>query len=145
VAKIIDSDIDSQSVSKSDPIWQIVLVGIILGVLYWWLTAFLLNFVNLIGVAGDIATILVATIGIVIMLNLRMTRPLLVALASAISLWGLAKLTDGLNWFEIIIWSVLVYSLSYLLFSWLNRYKRVVPVLVVAIIIVVIIRITIIL
>jgi Na+-driven multidrug efflux pump len=145
VAKIIDSDIDSQSVSKSDPIWQIVLVGIILGVLYWWLTAFLLNFVNLIGVAGDIATILVATIGIVIMLNLRMTRPLLVALASAISLWGLAKLTDGLNWFEIIIWSVLVYSLSYLLFSWLNRYKRVVPILITAIIIVVIVRIIIIL
>lgn len=143
MAKIIDSDIDSQPVSKSDPVWQVVLVGIILGVLYWWSTSFLLKFVHLIGLAGDIATILVATVGIVIMLNLRMARPLLVALASAISLWGLAKLTDGLGWYEIIMWSVLVYGLSYLLFSWLTRYKKVVPVLIAAIIIVVIIRITI--
>lgn len=143
VAKIISSDIDSQPVSKSDPVWQIIVVGVILGVLYWWLTAFLSKFINLTSIAGDISTILVATIGIIIMLNLQMARPLLVALASAISLWGLSKLTSGLGWFEMIFWSALVYGLSYLLYSWLIRYKRIVPVIIAVVIIVIIVRIAI--
>jgi hypothetical protein len=143
VAKVIDSYIDSRLVSRSNPVWQIVLIGIVLGILYSGLTAALLKYTSLIGVAGDIATILVGTVGLVIMLNLRMARPLLVAVATAISLWGLAKLTDGLGWLEVVAWSALLYSLSYLLFAWLTKYKHVIPVLIAVIIIVATVRITI--
>ncbi|HUC96516.1 MAG TPA: hypothetical protein VMR16_02515 [Candidatus Saccharimonadales bacterium] len=143
MAKVIDSYIDSRQISRLNPVWQIVLIGAVLGILYSGLTAALLKFTGLVGVAGDIATILVGTVGIIIMLNLRMARPLLVAVASAISLWGLAKLTDGLGWLEVVAWSALLYALSYLLFAWLTRYKHVIPVLVAVIVIVVIVRITI--
>ena len=75
------------------------------------------------------------------MLNLHMARPLLVATASTISLWGLAQLTSGLGWLEIILWSVLLYCLAYTLYSWISRYKQTLPVLIAIIIIVVSLRI----
>jgi hypothetical protein len=143
VAKVIDSVIDSQPVSKFNPVWHIILIGAFLGVLYCGLTSYLSKFIGLTSVAGDISTIIIATIGIILMLNLGMARPLLVAVASAISLWGLSKLTDGLGWLELLIWSALIYGLAYLLFSWLTRYKKIIPVLITAIIVVIIVRITI--
>jgi hypothetical protein len=143
VAKIISSDIDSQPVSTFNPAWQTILMGAIFGVLYCGLTLYLSKFVGLTSVAGDIATIIVATVGIIVMLNLRMARPLLVAASAAISLWGLSKLTGGLGWFEVVVWSALVYCLAYFLFSWLTRYKKIIPVLIAVIIIIIIVRITI--
>jgi hypothetical protein len=144
VARIIDSEVNSQPISKSNSVWRILLIGVILGVLYCGLTVYLSRFIGLVSAAGDIATILVATVGIIIMLNFGMARPLLVAVASAVSLWGLSKLTDGLGWLEVLAWSILIYCLAYLVFSWLTRYKRVVPVLIISTIVVVIIRIIII-
>jgi len=141
VAEIIDSKIESQPVSKSYHIWRIALVGAILGVLYWLITEISLNFLDSIRVAGGVASIMVATIGIIIMLNLFTARPLLISLAGTVSLWGLAQLTSGLQWFEIISWNIIIYGLAYLLFSWVARYKRILPVLVVVIFFVVIIRI----
>lgn len=143
MAKIVSSNIDSRPVSKFNPVWQIISVGVVLGILYCGLTLYLSRFVGLASAAGDIATIIVATVGIIVMLNLRMARPLLVAAASAISLWGLSKLTDGLGWFEVIIWSILIYTLAYFLFSWLTRYKKLAPILIATIIIVIIVRLTI--
>ncbi|MCX6728512.1 MAG: hypothetical protein NTV39_01965 [Candidatus Saccharibacteria bacterium] len=143
MAKVVSSNIDSQPVSKSSPVWHIIAVGAILGLLYYVLTLYLSRFVGLASVAGDIATIIVATVGIIVMLNLGMARPLLVAVASAISLWGLSKLTDGLGWFEAMVWSVLIYSLAYFLFSWLTRYKKIIPVLIAVVAIVIIVRLTI--
>lgn len=143
IAKIIDSDIESLPVNKLYPVWRIALVGMILGVLYWCFTALMLRYTDSISVAGNIATILVATLGTIILLNLHMARPLLIVLASAVSLWGLEQLTNGLGWVEIIAWSALLYGLSYTLFSWLTRYKRILPVLIATIVIVAILRITI--
>lgn len=143
MAKVVSSDIDSQPVSNFNQTWQIILIGAILGILYCGLTLYLSRFVGLISVAGYISTIIVATIGIIVMLNLGMARPLLVAIAAAISLWGLSNLTNGLGWLEVMIWSVLIYGLAYFLFSWLTRYKKTIPLLIVVIAIVIIIRITI--
>lgn len=141
MAKIISRNVESNTVIESLPIWRVVILGILLGVSYWFLTLVLSRYIDSIGVAGDIATIIVAAVGIVSMLNLHMTRPLLIALGTAVSLWGLAKLTNGLNEIEIVFWSALIYGISYTLFYWLNRYKRIVPVLIASIIIVVITRI----
>ncbi len=143
MARIIDRKIESDSVNSSFSIWQIFVIGAILGILYWAITALFMRYTSSIGVAGDIATILIATIGLILLLNLHMTRPLLVVFASAVSLWGLSKLTDGLEWFEIILWSVLLYGLAYTFFFWLARYKRIMPVVLVAAVVVIIIRLTI--
>ena len=129
--------------NKSYAIWRIASVGVILGILYWCLTVAMSRYTSSINIAGDISSILIATLGIVVMLNLHMTRPLLVAVASMFSLWGLAQMTDSLMWFEIIIWNALLYGLAYTLFSWIARYKQTVPVLIAITAIVVILRITI--
>ncbi len=141
MAEIIDRNVESQPVSRSYYIWRIALLGAVLGVLYWFFTEIVLRLISSVGVAGGVASILVATIGIIIMLNLFTARPLLISLACAVSLWGLAQLTAGLLWFEIIAWNVIIYGLAYLLFSWVARYKRVMPALIAVIVIVVIVRI----
>ena len=145
MAKIIDSNVESLPVNKPNSVWRVALIGITFGVLYWCLTALILNIAKSIDIAGNIATILVATVGIVVMLNMFIARPLLVALASAVALWGLALMTDGLVWYEIIIWSALLYGLSYTVFSWIASYKKTVPAVVAVIVVVAIIRLVIIL
>lgn len=143
MAKIISSEIDSRPISQLNSAWQIVIIGAVLGILYCGLTAYLSRFVGLANAADNIATIIVAAIGTILMLNFRMVRPLLVAVASAVSLWGLSKLTDGLGWAEVIIWSALLYTLAYFIFSWVTRYKKIIPVLLITAFIIIIVRITI--
>ena len=145
MAKIIDSNIESLPVNRPNSVWKTALIGLMLGILYCCLTALIMYFTKSIDIAGNIATILIATIGIVIMLKMFIARPLLVALASAVALWGLASMTNGLVWYEIIAWSSLLYSLSYTVFSWVASYKKAVPAVVAVIIVVAIIRVVIIL
>ena len=142
MAKIIESNIESRTINYSYSIWKNALVGVTLGLIFWVFTAFIKRYTNSTTIPGDVATIIVATIGVIVMVFLHMTRPLLVASAAAVSLWGLAQLTNGLIWFEMIAWSVLLYGLAYCLFSWTARYTRIVPVLIVIIAIVIIVRIT---
>ena len=141
MAKIIDSDIESRTINSSYSTWKNTLVGLTVGVVFWCLTTFIGRFSNSVTIPGDVATILAATVGIILMVFFHMTRPLLVASASAASLWGLAQLTNGLAWFEVIIWTILLYGLAYALFSWVSRYTRIVPVLIVIIAIIVVVRI----
>jgi len=141
LAKIIDSNIESRTINSSYSIWKNALVGIAAGLIFWSLTVLIGRLSNSVTIPGDVAAILATTVGIISMVFFHMTRPLLVASATAVSLWGLAQLTSGLAWFEVIIWTVLLYGLAYALFSWVSRYARVVPVLVVIIAIVVIVRI----
>ena len=142
MAKVIGSNVDSDVVDNSFAIWRIALLGATLGVIYWLFTLVLSRYIDSLGVAGDVATILAATIGVIVMLNLRMPRPLLIAVASAVSLWGLARLTNGLSELEIAIWSALLYCLAYTLFYWINRYRKFLPVIVAIVAIIIILRIT---
>lgn len=141
MAKIIESNIESRTVNSYYSIWQIVLIGVVLGFLFWGLTSLIGRFTNSANIPGDVATILVAATGIIIMVRLFMVRPLIITIATAASLWGLAQWSNGLSWWEIIAWDILLYGLSYTLFSWISRYSRIVPVMVVVISIVVILRI----
>ena len=141
MAKIIESKVDSRTVSQSYSIWRTALLGMVLGVIFWILTAIISRYSNSIQITGDVATILVATIGIIVMVRQRASRPLLVTIAAAVSLWGLALWTEGLVWGETLAWSVLLYALAYILFSWIVRYARIIPVTIIALIIVVFVRI----
>ena len=75
----------------------------------------------------------------------RLPRPLLITVASAVLLWDLAGWLTGLSWLESILYSVLLYALSYVMFSWFARYSRTVPVVIFTVFAVIIIRIIIIL
>lgn len=143
MANIVDSSVDSLSVGKAYSIWKIILVGFVLGIIYWGLTTFILRYSDSIDIASNVASIVVATLGIIAMLYLRMAQPILVSIASAVSLWGLAHLTNGLSWYEIILWDALLYALSYTLFLWINRYKKITPVLIMIVAIIIILRLTI--
>lgn len=129
MAKVIIEGDETNPVFEPYSIWRICLVGAALGAIFWFLTAIIIQVIESVSVAGDVAAILTATLGVVVMLRLRMAQPLIIALATCLSLWGLAGWTSGLAVFEVIAFSVLLYCLCYVLFSWIARYSQVVPVL----------------
>jgi hypothetical protein len=141
MARVIDSNIPSQTISNYFPALQIVVIGAILGLLFWLFNMLIGRYSNSILVSGDISSILVATIGLAVMVTMRMPRPIIIVLSSAVTLWGLASWTVGLATAEIIAWDIVLYVLAYALFSWLTRYAKTLPVLAGAILVVLIARI----
>lgn len=115
---------------------QVVLLGAGLGILYWLLTLLLkqIIFVPLFcgdpannmcvgatGGAGVVALILTSIAGLLGLVRLAIYRPLLVAIAVAVGLWGLAAWTANMYWFEAIAWTIGLFALSYALFTWMVR------------------------
>ena len=141
MARVIDSRIESSTVSNYFPLASTIIIGMILGLLFWGLNSLFGHFASSATVPGDIATIVVATIGLIVMVIMRMARPIVIVLSGAVTLWGLATWTVGLSLYETIAWEVALYALAYVLFSWISRFSRAVPVLVSIITIVVIARI----
>lgn len=156
MAKLVDEQIESRAIRAIYPVWKVTLLGVTLGILYWVLTALISRYLievllcgptrdadicdNPIGVAGDIAMVIVAVVGLFVMVRTRLAQPLLVVAASAIALWGLARWTESLFWLEAVAWSTLLYALSYTVFGWISRYRHYTNLLVIAVIIVVLVR-----
>jgi len=131
---------------------RIVLVGTLLGLLYVGLTYLISYFVidpmfcrsainasicaGSIGIAGNVAAVLVAAIGLFTLVWLRASRPIIVAVGTMIILWGLAGWTDGLGWGEALLWSALLFGLCYVLFGWICRHAQTIPALLVVALIV---------
>lgn len=142
MAKIVATDIE-QSISPSYSLRKTALVGIILGIFYWIFVGFIERFIGSVNISGNITTILIGVLGIAVMVKFNMVQPLIISIASGISLWGLGLWTSGLGWGETIIWDILLYCLVYILFSWIARYARVVPAIISMVIIILILRIVI--
>lgn len=115
---------------------QVALLGAGLGLLSWLMTIVVRQviFVPLFcgdptnaacvgatGSAGVLALIVTGIVGLLGLVRLGVYRPLLVALAAAVSLWGIALWTGGLQWFEAAAWSVVLYALVYAVYAWLVR------------------------
>ncbi|MDB5176823.1 MAG: rane protein of unknown function [Candidatus Saccharibacteria bacterium] len=90
--------------------------------------------------AGAIAAVVVAIIGVLGLVRLSIYRPLIIVLAVAICLWGLNGWVAGLPWFEGLAWSVLLYALAYVTFSWLVRPRAFLPAIIIVIVVVVLAR-----
>lgn len=125
---------------------RVALTGALMGVLVWGIAALLERFVlraifcgdpsaaacvDITTYAGNIATVIVAIVGVVTLVRLGVFRPLLIVLGAAISLWGLAAWLSGLGIFEQIIWSVVLYTLLYSLYAWIARIRHAVVVILV--------------
>lgn len=145
--------------------WQewlrIVLIGAVVGLLYWVVTVLLARYViepltcreltdamqclNAGTMAGNVATVITGLIAVAFMVNLRVTQPVIIAAGSAAVLWGLGVWTSGLWWLEAIAWSILLYSLCFGLFAWIGRSVRMVSAIIISVLVILIIRIALVL
>lgn len=145
MARLTVEETYPQPVNRAYSWWRVALLGAALGVVYWTLTVLLGQYVaeplycgaslaasacvNSVNLAGDIAAIIVAVIGLIVLVRMHVLRPIVVVVATMIALWGLSGWTKGLNWGEIVFWCALLYGTSYVLFSWISRYIKTIPVL----------------
>jgi len=149
---------DQAVINRTYVTWgRTIAVGAALAVVFWLLTLLIGRFIveplvcrqivdatmcnDATPLAGKIATIFTAVLGIVVMVRMRIARPIIIAVATAAVLWDLAAWTQGLFWLEGIIWSVLLYALCFALFAWITRYVTLWVTIVVSIVIVLIVRI----
>jgi len=158
VVKLIVDETQSEVVSTSYVWWRAPVLGAIIGLIFFILTLLIGRYIispiqcgvsgtsacsGAVTMAGNIATVLTAVIGTVILLKLKIARPLLIAAASAVLTWNVAAWVFGLTWYEVLISVVVLYALSYALFSWLSRYSKIVPALIAIVAVLLIARIAI--
>lgn len=159
MAKVVKTETKSQTVGASYSFWQMLMIGIIVGVLFWCFTIMIERYVidpvycksqldasvclDAKSISGNVAAIIAGLVGVVAMVRFSMARPLLIVLASIVTLWGLVDWLEGLTWGEAIAWSALLYGLAYVSFSWIARYTRIIPVLVTMVIVIVGVRVVI--
>jgi len=156
--------VQSQQQVIVEPWWEkgrIVYIGLAMGLLWWVLTAILRQYVvepiacrdlasaaacvNSIGVSGNIAAVLVAVAGTLLLIRYLQPRPIIISVATAVLLWDLGVILNGLSWWVIILWALFFYTASYGLFSMVSRIKWLAVSLVLAAIIVIGIRLLLIL
>ena len=125
---------------------KVAVTGLVLGVVAWGLTMLLERFVlrglfcgdpssaactNITAISGNIAAVVIAIIGVIVLVRLSVFRPLLIVLGAAISLWGLAAWLANVSMVEQVAWSAALYALLYSLYAWIARIRHAVVVLVV--------------
>ena len=123
-----------------EPWWlkiKIIGIGLGAGVLWWVLTVLFRQYiveplacrdlstaaacVDSFSVSGSIATVLVAVIGLIFLVRFIQPRPIIIALSSAVALWNLGALVEGLAWWWSLLFSVVLYVISYTLFGLVAR------------------------
>ncbi len=72
-------------------------------------------------VSFSIATLAVSTIALLFLVRAAVYRPLLVVIASVITLWGLHDLLLNVKWFEASAWLALSGALAYAAYAWFAR------------------------
>lgn len=137
---------------------QTALIGVTVGLLAWgiaWLFDTYLYTIVL--CRGDLvakctsapqyaevtAGIIAAGIGLFALARLQIFRPLPIAIAALISLWGLLLLTAPLPWLGAALATAILYGLAYALFGWAVRIRSFLFAMVVVIVLIVIVRMTI--
>ena len=117
----------------------VALTGMIVGILTWGLANLIGTYVfhplmcreASMSTCGSVSqyseilgTIIASGAGLFGLVRLQVFRPLLVALASAISLWGLIGYTVVLfPWYGVLLSAALLYTVSYMAFMWISRIR----------------------
>lgn len=136
---------------------RIVFTGAGLGLLWWIFTVVIKNYiiepiacrdlstaaacVDSLGVAGAIATVLVALIGAFVLVRTLQPRPIIIAAGVAILLWSLGYYVNGLDWYEAVLWGILLYALSYVLLGLIARIVWLPAAIITAAVVILVIRI----
>jgi len=134
---------------------RIILIGAVLGMLWWFLTGLLQAIVvdpivcrdvatacvDSRGIAGALATVIIAVASLALLVRIETARPIIIAIGSAIVLWNLARYLNGLSWFESVAWAVGLYAASYALFALVRTIPRLLWANIVAVLVVLVITI----
>lgn len=155
MAKVIQNEYNV----VAEPWWakgRIVLIGLGMGLTWWVLVSVLNRYVveplacrdlsnaaactDSFGVAGSIAAILVALLGVFVLVRAFQPRPIIIALSSAILLWDLGSLMNGLSWWVTLLWSLALYAVVYGLFNLTARFRSIAVSIFVTLIVLVSIR-----
>lgn len=72
-------------------------------------------------ISSTLSTLIFHFLGLVALVRLGVTRPLLVVLASVVTLLGMYVWLDGLTWWVGALYSALLVGVSYIFYSWINR------------------------
>ena len=116
-------------------------VGLVTTAAYWLLDKFVFSAV-MCGEGGAdcqnagsyamIVALIIGTLGgLVAMVQARVYRPLLAALAAVISLWGFDSIIAGMTWYWPLLIAVAVFGFTYLMFSWFARIRSFVMALII--------------
>lgn len=153
---------DQQANAESLTMWvRTIVLGALLGILFWLLTILIGHYIieplycrNMVNAAlcnnstplsGNIAAVLVALAGVIAMVRIGAARPIVIAVATAALLWDLASWTQGVFWLEAVLFSVVLYAITFALFAWITRYASLLVTLIITVLIVIIIRIALVL
>jgi hypothetical protein len=135
----------------------VIALGAVIGLLVWGLTLVIdryiltavlcqgnqvLDCANTSLYAESVATIVGAIIGLFFLVRLQVFRPLLVVLATVVSLWGIIGLAGLLPWYGIGLSAIILYAFAYGLFAWVARIRSFVLVLVLLVVLVMAVRLT---
>lgn len=116
----------------------ILILGGIVGLLIWGLGLVLNRYIfdvffcqngissqcsRAVDYATGVAALAGSVAGLVGLIRLRVYRPLLIVLASVISLWGVVQLALGMRWYWGAPVTFLMYLLAYGLYSWIGRVR----------------------
>lgn len=75
-------------------------------------------------VAWVVAIVIGMAVGLFTLVRFNVFRPLLVILASIISLWGVANWLGPLDWWQAMLWHGALFALAFGLFSLIARIER---------------------
>lgn len=87
-----------------------------------------------------IALIIGSIAGVASLARARIYRPLLIAIAAAIALWGIHTIVAGFVWYVALLVSIVLFALAYGLFGWIARIRNFIMAAVVLVVLVVLIR-----
>lgn len=151
MAKVVLETTDNRYISGT-PNWLVVaLLGLLIGVGVWgfsWVTErFIIDPIlcrdmtlqacgNVTSVAGNIAAIIGACVGLGLLLRRDVRRPVIIVAAVLVTFWGLAGWIEGLSWLESLGWTAVLYALAYVAFTWLTRPRSLVVALLITAVVV---------
>ncbi len=90
--------------------------------------------------ATVVTVVISAIIGIVALARAGVYRPLLVALAVPLALWGMFALMGGMAWYFGLLFGALLFALAYGLFAWVARLRSFIISIVLLVVLVVVTR-----
>lgn len=128
-----------------------VLAGALIGIGYYLLNNFVFSAVmcreGAAGSCGDapgyamtVSMIIGGLAGLITLAQVRVYRPLLIVLATAVSLWSFHLLIGEMVWYWGLLTLAILFGLTYTLFAWIVRLRSFVAAVVLAVLIVLLIR-----
>lgn len=126
-------------------------VGFITSVLYFLLSKFVFGSIlcraesmercgEVAQYAMPLSLLIGAIVGLIMLAQMRIYRPLLIVIAATIALWGYQVIVANMAWYFALLASLVLFGVIYALYAWLARLRSFVFSVVIIVVVTVIIR-----